>query len=805
MPPEEGIGPPPGDTGINVRVGTPSWRSHLRPRLTLFWLIPILGLPLAGGLGIQTLNAGQSSRQVAAADLQNLEADVNLATLYAGWAIALHWPFTQALATLEGADRTIRADLAALSREPSAAPVMEKVGPLVSSYVHTLDEAAAFFREGAPPIDVAAEGAALAQFSRLNVLVDAGTTALIEEAGITADDVRTAVWVLVVGESALLVCVLWVLAQRRRRLAMSQTRELVLEDSERTFRLLFEENPLPTLISDPSTGRLLAVNKAAEVQYGYTGAEFASLKLADIQVGERRDRERAPLSHTTSDPRLMSHLLRSGERFDAEVSEARLEYRGQPAVLTVVRDVTAQRQLEAKLRKSALHDPLTGLANRRLFIERFNQIQASRATHDDGLAIVSIDMDGFKAVNDSHGHGMGDDVLRVAAQRLGALVRAQDVVARFGGDQFVLLIDGVTPSEVKALAQRLIKWLMHPYDIIDTTLDITASLGIAFIDDPTTGVDEALRTSDIAMYSAKESGRGSYRMYDSEMRSAILERLLTARQLRDALGRGEFSLLYQPIVTWDGHGWVVKHVEALLRWNHPERGLVSPADFIPVAEQTGSIIAIGAWVLRAGCEQIAEWQRMDRRVSVHVNVSGRQLKDPNFVELVRRTVSDTGIDPSDLILELTETAMLDDLKAARGPLDELRAMGIRIALDDFGAGFSSLTYLGQLPIDIVKIDRSFVADLDKPDKLMMLATIMRLMEVLHVVVIAEGVETKDELEHVMGLGIDAVQGYYFSRPVPAAALPLAAKGCERIPYPVALDRSGRNTLRMQSQRGRRAG
>jgi EAL domain-containing protein (putative c-di-GMP-specific phosphodiesterase class I) len=294
-------------------------------------------------------------------------------------------------------------------------------------------------------------------------------------------------------------------------------------------------------------------------------------------------------------------------------------------------------------------------------------------------------------------------------------------------------------------------------------------------------------------------------MYDSEMRSAILERLLTARQLRDALGRGEFSLLYQPIVTWDGHGWVVKHVEALLRWNHPERGLVSPADFIPVAEQTGSIIAIGAWVLRAGCEQIAEWQRMDRRVSVHVNVSGRQLKDPNFVELVRRTVSDTGIDPSDLILELTETAMLDDLKAARGPLDELRAMGIRIALDDFGAGFSSLTYLGQLPIDIVKIDRSFVADLDKPDKLMMLATIMRLMEVLHVVVIAEGVETKDELEHVMGLGIDAVQGFYFSRPVPAAALPLAAKGCERIPYPVALDRSGRNTLRMQSQRGRRAG
>jgi diguanylate cyclase (GGDEF)-like protein/PAS domain S-box-containing protein len=786
------------------RLAVPRRRARLSSRLMLLWFLPIIGLPIAGGFGIQALNAGVSSRQVAAADLQNLEADVNLATVYAGWAIALHWPATEAVGLLERSDATARADLKPLNTEPAAAQVMVAVGPAVDTYLRTLDLGAALFIPGAAPVDPASESAALAQFDRLHVLIDEGTAALTSQAGATAGAVRAALWILVIGESTLLVAVLWALSQRRRRLAMSQTRERVLEDSERTFRLLFEENPLPTLISDPETGRFLAVNKAAQAQYQYSAGQFASMTETDVMAGERRATPRATIQPVGSAPaQLTSHRVRSGERFDAEVSQAQLEYRGRVAVLTVVRDVTAQRQLEAKLRTSATHDFLTGLPNRRLFIERFDQAQAARGRHDDGLAIVCVDMDGFKAVNDTHGHGIGDDVLRVVAQRLRSLVRAQDTVARFSGDQFVLLIDGASVAALTELANRLVRWLGHPYDIIDTKLAVSVTLGISMIQDPTTSVDEALRTADLAMYAAKESGRAAYRMYDPEMRSAILERLLMARQLQQALDRGEFSLSYQPIVSRNGDRWEVHQLEALIRWNQPERGLVSPADFIPVAEHTGSIVAIGAWVLRSACEQIAAWQRSDRRVGVHGNVSGRQLKEADFVPLVMRVVAETGIDPSDLILELTETAMLDDLRAAQKPLNDLRAMGIRIALDDFGTGYSSLTYLGQLPIDIVKIDRSFVANLDHPDKLMMLATIMRLMETLRVVVIAEGVETSEELTHVLELGIDAVQGFYFSRPVAAASLPAAIQACEACAVPKVISSGRAVSLRHPAQRGRR--
>ena len=574
----------------------------------------------------------------------------------------------------------------------------------------------------------------------------------------------------------------------------------MLADSERTFRLLFEENPLPTVISDPHTGRLLAANRAAQSQYGYTPEEFLSLTTADLTGDEGRTRERDVISPASSLSKpLALHRTRGGRRFDAEVSETQLDYRGHAATLTVVRDVTTQRQLEAKLRELALYDSLTGLANRRLFIERFDQAQASRVTHDDGLAIISIDMDGFKTVNDRHGHGLGDDVLRVVAQRLRSLVRAQDTVARFGGDEFTLLIDGATAVTVEALAQRLVTWLAHPYDILDTTLDISASLGIALID-PMTGVDEAVRVSDIAMFAAKELGRQSYRMYDTHMRSAILERNATARELQQALYHGEFNLWYQPIVSWDDDHWAVNHVEALIRWNHPERGIVSPAEFIPIAEQTGSIVAIGTWVLRAGCAQIAEWQRRGRRVGLHINVSGRQVKQPDFVAVVMRIVDESGIDASDLILELTETALLEDLKAAQKVLNELRAMGIRIALDDFGSGYSSLTYLSQLPIDIVKIDRSFVAQLGEPEKLSMLVTIMRLMENLKVTVIAEGVETADELGHVLGLGVDAIQGYYFSRPVPAPELAEVIERCEQIAAPDLTGRDRREPRARQQSR-----
>jgi diguanylate cyclase (GGDEF)-like protein len=448
-------------------------------------------------------------------------------------------------------------------------------------------------------------------------------------------------------------------------------------------------------------------------------------------------------------------------------------------LLVAARDITDQRRLEEELRSRAFEDALTGLANRSLFADRFEHAQAVRSRGQRDLAVLVIDLDGFKAINDSLGHVMGDGVLRAVADRLRRAVRPSDTIARMGGDEFAILVDGADADTMVGLADRLLAALHAPYDVAGQPVEITASCGLASVTSTDMTWDSALHCADIAMYEAKANGKACVRVYESGMQSTVLQRLETTSELQRALARGEMTLHYQPIVSNGRGAETVEQVEALVRWQHPTRGLVPPMEFIPIAEETGAIVPLGAWVLRTACRQLAEWQGSGHMVSISVNVSGRQLREPGFVDLVAQTLSETGIAAHSLIIEITETALLQDLETAQTKLGELRAMGVRIALDDFGAGYSSLAYLSQLPVDEVKIDRMFVAGLEIADQRATVLTIVRLLEALNVRSVAEGVETARQLAYVHSLGIDACQGYYFSRPVPADQLLDALEHCKR--------------------------
>jgi diguanylate cyclase (GGDEF)-like protein len=433
--------------------------------------------------------------------------------------------------------------------------------------------------------------------------------------------------------------------------------------------------------------------------------------------------------------------------------------RGRARALRMVEEKTGQ------LRHQALHDALTGLPNRALIMDRAEQMLAHARRNGTEASAMFMDLDGFKGVNDTFGHPVGDELLRTVAERIGGVLRETDTIGRLGGDEFVVLVEGGAAQ----IAERILEVLREPFDLLGTgsEISLTTSIGIA------TGDREAakdlLRDADIALYEAKGAGRNRYAEFRHEMHIAAHDRLALENDLRGAITRDELFLVYQPILDLDTGE--VTAVEALLRWQHATRGLVPPTEFIALAEESGLIVEIGAWVLETACRQAAAWVAKGTPTRMSVNVSARQLDDPTLLGTVSDALRESGLDGDHLILEITETALMRDPAAAADLLRQLKTHGLRVAIDDFGTGYSSLAYLQQLPVDSLKIDRTFIAASARSrESDPLIQTLIQLGRSLGLRTVAEGIEDEAQLAHLRELGCDTGQGYLFAPPLEVAAL-----------------------------------
>ena len=413
----------------------------------------------------------------------------------------------------------------------------------------------------------------------------------------------------------------------------------------------------------------------------------------------------------------------------------------------------------------AYHDALTGLPNRPLFMDRLIMSVAQASRSNQKLAVFFLDLDRFKDINDSLGHSTGDGLLKAVAERIHRCIREGDTVARLGGDEFTLLIPRIDHVEDAAkIAQKIIETLKIPFSILDHELFVTTSVGISVYPDDGTDPETLVRNADTAMYRAKDQGRDNYQLYTPAMNARALERLALENMLRKALSHRELVLYYQPVADMKTKN--VVGVEALIRWRHPERGLISPAHFIPVAETSGLIIPIGEWVLRTACKQIKLWhKRIDPELTVAVNLSARQFQQPNFTEQIAEVLEETGLAPRYLELEITESSAMQNAENTIYTLRELKALGVRIAMDDFGTGYSSLSYLKRFPIDTLKLDQSFVRDITTDTSDAAIATaVIAMAHSLDLRVIGEGVETEEQFAFLLKQKCDYIQGYLFSPP-----------------------------------------
>ncbi|THD48420.1 MAG: EAL domain-containing protein [Bradyrhizobium sp.] len=420
-------------------------------------------------------------------------------------------------------------------------------------------------------------------------------------------------------------------------------------------------------------------------------------------------------------------------------------------------------QLNTDLYRLAHRDALTDLANRGLFHEVMARQLARAQDEGDSIAVFCIDFDRFKNINDTFGHHAGDLVLKQAAERMRKAARDCDTLARVGGDEFLLLQIAISqPQGAAQLANRLIKELAEPFDIDGHQTYIGGSVGIAVSPADGTNVDELIRNADLALYQAKEAGRGTFRFFEPAMDLRMQERRIVERDLRKALPAGEFELYYQPTVNLASNR--ISGFEALIRWNHPERGLVAPNIFIPLAEEIGFIVPMGDWIIRQACATAAQWPD---DLSVAVNVSAIQFRNPGLAQVIVSALAASGLRPTRLEIEITESALLQDKDTTLAILHQLRALGVRIAMDDFGTGFSSLTYLQCFPFDKIKIDRSFIKDItENAGSLNIVRSIAALAHGIGMTATAEGVETEDQLRSIISEGCTEMQGFLYSRPLP---------------------------------------
>ncbi len=425
-----------------------------------------------------------------------------------------------------------------------------------------------------------------------------------------------------------------------------------------------------------------------------------------------------------------------------------------------------------QVRHQALHDDLTGLPNRTLIIDRAEHLLQRARRHDTAVAALFIDLDGFKDVNDTLGHAAGDRLLCSVATRLQAALRSSDTIGRLGGDEFVVLSEASTlDAGPELVAERILDVLREPFRLEDQAeaLSISASIGIAMGTGLTAG--ELLRDADVALYEAKAAGKCRYTMFAPEMYTAVTDRVSMETDLRAALDREEFFVVYQPI--FDLGDERITGAEALLRWRHPERGIVFPTEFIPVLEESGMIRPVGRWVLAEACRQAAAWHADGKEINISVNVSGRQLEHDDLVEDIRGALTSSGLPPTSLIIEVTETTLLRDSDSTVERLAAIKDLGVRVAIDDFGTGYSSLAYLQRFPVDALKIDRSFIENIaHSPEAGALSRTLVQLGKTLGLATLAEGIEDRAQVAHLQREHCDEGQGFLFARPLEAHALGL---------------------------------
>jgi diguanylate cyclase (GGDEF)-like protein/PAS domain S-box-containing protein len=554
------------------------------------------------------------------------------------------------------------------------------------------------------------------------------------------------------------------------------TRHLEARVADRTAELRASEQRFHALVQHSSDvvtvvdldGTVLYQSDSIQRVFGYPADDVLGGRIGVLLDDEHEVRLLETLWQMAGDPgrtRVVELPVRhrDGRACEAEITITNL--RDNPHVRGLVlntRDISERKTLEEQLVHDAFHDSLTGLANRALFKERVHSVLQRRGGRE--CAVLFLDLDGFKEVNDSLGHASGDQLLIATAERLRICARGEDTVARLGGDEFGLLVEDIaTDRDPVKLAERISDAFDDPFLVDGKELHVHASIGIATnrdVDD----VDQLLRNADLAMYRAK-AARAGYECYDPGMHADLVERLQMSSDLRDALEAEQFVLHYQPMLELSTGA--ITGVEALVRWQHPERGLVPPNDFIPLAEETGLIRPLGQWLLEQACAQAVKWQESGP-LTLSVNISACQLRQPGFVEDVQRALDKTGIEPASLVLEMTESVLLEHSVENLTTLERLKETGLRLALDDFGTGYSSLGYLHQFPVDILKIDRSFVMRLGERTsrEAELVRTIVRLGEGLQLTTVAEGIEDHHQFLTLKRLGCELGQGFYFARPVP---------------------------------------
>ncbi|MEO8252002.1 MAG: EAL domain-containing protein [Chloroflexota bacterium] len=567
--------------------------------------------------------------------------------------------------------------------------------------------------------------------------------------------------------------------------------ELALRESEEQTRLIIESASQAYIAID-AAGRIIDWNAQAEETFGWSRKEALGEQLEDCIIPiSQRAAHRAGLARyfETGEGRLVGKrievtaLHRDGHEFLAELTIWPVGSGDSIHFSALIHDITHRKQLEMQLQHQAFHDSLTGLANRALFRDRVAHALARQVRSHGSVAVLFSDLDDFKTVNDSLGHDAGDQLLVAVAERLRAVMRPADTTARFGGDEFAILLEETTEDGTRRAAQRILEALRSPFEFHGRQVVMRASIGAAITSDSGTEPDDLLRQADLAMYNAKTFGKGRIAFYEPEMHTAAVTRMELKADLEHAIANNDFVMHYQPIV--DLRTGRVAGLEALVRWQHPERGLVLPAEFIPIAEETGLIVTLGTWVLGEACRQLADWTAAGQlagpnleRVSVWVNLSARQLQEPDFVETVAEALRVSGAAAERLTLEITESAVMADVDESAATLHRLRGLGLRLAIDDFGTGYSSLSYLERLPVGVLKIDRSFTAAIGRgQDVPILVRSIVKLGKTLHMEVLAEGIETAEQLARLRAIDCRLGQGYHFSPAVPAdEVIKLLARG-----------------------------